>query len=160
MMRRAAARTSRAVGALVALVCAAALAGCSGDEPQASSTAPLEVTVGESFTWNDFTVEDGWELTTVERSIGMEDAVVTPRIHGSIVNNSEEERAPLFQLVLSQEGEPQATLNCSAMKLAQEQSAAFECPGLGSIMPAAYDAVTVRELRRDTGESGSGQSGT
>ena len=151
----------RGRAALLAVVCALALGGCSGgnDEPDPSSTEPVEVTVGEAFTWNDFTVEDGWEITGVERSVDME-TVTTPEVSGTIVNNAAEERAAIFQLVFSVEGDSVATVNCSAPKMAEDQSMEFLCPGVNTTMPEDYDTVTVMEYVRDTGEPESDESGT
>ena len=154
------ARRHGAAGAALALACALTLAGCGGDEADPSSTDPLRVTVGEEFTWNDFTVEEGWEINTVERTMGLEDPVQSPEITGSLVNNSEEERSALFKVVLSLDGDEKTSVNCSTQKLVQDQSGALLCPGLGAVMPEDYDAVTVMEISRDTGESGSDESGT
>ena len=157
MSRLLGARSLRAAaaGAAACLV----LAGCSDDGAGGSSTDPVEVEVGKEFTWNDFTVEDGWELTTIKRTMGV-DEFDSPTATGSIVNNSEEARAPIFEMVLSLEGDEKATLTCSSMKLVEDQSGAFECPGLGAVMPKDYDSITVRELVRDGGsddaESGAG----
>jgi hypothetical protein len=142
------ARSARAAlaGAAVCLL----LAGCGDDAADGSTTDPVEVEVGKEFTWNDFTVEDGWELTTVKRTMGV-DEFESPTVTGSIVNNSEEERAPVFQMVLSLDGDEKAAMTCSSMKLAQDQSGAFECPGLGAVMPKDYDTVTVRAYVRDGG---------
>ena len=52
-------------GGLVALACLGALSACSDDVN--TSTDPVEVEVGEAFTWNGFAVDDGWEVTGVER---------------------------------------------------------------------------------------------
>ena len=160
MTRGRASRGPRLAGAALALAGALAVAGCSNDEPTASSTAPLEVTEGEGFTWNDFTVEEGWEIASVERQMGIGDPVQSPEIKGSIVNNAEEERSALFQVVMSLEGEERATISCSTQKLVQDQSGALLCPGFGAIMPEDYDALTVMEIRRDTGESDSNESRT
>lgn len=147
-------RSVRAV--LVGVVACLALAGCSDDADGGSSTDPIEVEVGKEFTWNDFTVEDGWEITPVKRTMGVED-IDSLTVKGSIVNNAAEERAPIFEMVLSLDGDEKAALTCSSMKLVQDQSGAFECPGLGAVMPKDYDTVTVREYVRD---GGSGQPGS
>ena len=111
----------RAAVAGVATAVLAALAGCGGggDERDPSSAEPLEVTVGEEFTWNDFTVEDGWTITGIERSVDLE-TVTTPEVSGSIVNNAAEERAAIFQMVFTREGDPLATVNCSAGKMIED----------------------------------------
>lgn len=135
----------------MALACLGALAAC-GDDVNAG-TEPVEVEVGKAFSWNGFTVEDGWELTGVERSIDMEN-VTTPDVRGTITNTSEEERAALFEMVFSADGQPLATLNCSAAGMEADQSQQFICPGLSSTMPEGYDAVVVQEFSRDTTTSG------
>jgi hypothetical protein len=150
-------RTAAAVLALVAL---SGLAGCGGeDERDPSSKAPLEVSVGDAFTWNDFTIEDGWTVKGVERSVDLE-TVTTPEVSGTLVNNSSEERAAIFQLVFSVEGDPEATVNCSAPTMVEDQSMQFLCPGVNTTMPEDYDTVTVMEFVRDTGGSDSDESGT
>ena len=148
---------TRVTGPLVVL--AVALAGCSSDDAEPGGTEPMEVTVGEEFTWNDFTVDDGWKIEGIERSVDMEE-VVTPQVSGTITNNAAEERAAIFQLVFSVEGDPVAAVNCSAAKMVEDQSMQFLCPGVNTTMPADYDTVTVQEFVRDTGGSDSDESGT
>ena len=46
-------------GAVAALLCLTALAACSDDT--STSTDPVEVEVGEAFTWNNYAVDEGWE---------------------------------------------------------------------------------------------------
>ncbi len=134
-------------GALVALACLGALSACSDDVN--TSTDPVEVEVGEAFTWNGFAVDDGWELTGVERSAGAEE-VTTPEVKGTITNTSDEERAAIFEMVFSADREPLATINCTAASMTSEQSQQFLCPGLSAVMPQDYDAVVVQEFSRDT----------
>ena len=134
-------------GALVAFACLGALSACSDDVN--TSADPVEVEVGEAFTWNGFTVDEGWELSGVERSAGAEE-VTTPEVKGTITNTSEEERAAIFELVFSADGEPLATISCTAASMTSEQSQQFLCPGLGAVMPESYDAVVVQEFSRDT----------
>lgn len=145
----------RLAAALTAALLGVALAGCNGDGDGGSSDEPVEVTVGEEFTWNDFTVEEGWEVTPVERDAGI-DKITSPRVTGSVVNESPEERVVLFEMVFSADGDPLARVNCSAMELAEGQSASFECPGFGQVMPTDYDTVTVQKLVRDSQESSDG----
>ena len=54
-------------------------------------------------------------------------------------------------MVFSTDGEPVATVNCSAAKMATDQSMRFVCPGLSATMPEDYDAVVVQEFTRDSG---------
>jgi hypothetical protein len=134
-------------GALVVLACLGALTAC-GDDVN-TSTDPVEVEVGKAFEWNGFTVDDGWELNPVKRSAGM-DEVTTPEVKGTITNTADEVRAAIFEMVFSADGEPLATLNCSAGKMETDQSMQFVCPGLSATMPEDYDAVVVQEFSRDT----------
>lgn len=141
----------RGVAVILAVLCLGTLASCSDDDASAASgTDPVEVEVGKSFVWNDFAVEEGWKVIGIDRAVDMEE-VTTPEVSGTIVNRSDEERAAIFQMVFSTEGEPVATVNCSAATMAADQSMRFICPGLSATMPEGYDAVVVREFARDTG---------
>ncbi len=141
-------RAARALGALACLgLLTGALSAC-GDDLN-TDTAPVEVELGEAFSWNSFAVEEGWELNPVERSAGA-DEVTTPEVKGTITNRSEEERAALFEMVFSSDGSPVATLSCSAATMLEDQSQQFVCPGLSATMPEDYDAVVVQEFSRDT----------
>jgi hypothetical protein len=132
--------------ALVALVCLGSLTACGGDDLN-TSTDPVEVEVGKAFEWNSFAVESGWELNPVKRSAGV-DEVTTPEVKGTITNESDEERAAIFSMVFSSDGEAVATLSCSAAKMKTGQSQQFLCPGLSATMPEDYDAVVVEEFTR------------
>ena len=142
---------TRAARALAALTCTGLLAGLLGacGDDLNTDTAPVEVELGEAFSWNSFAVEEGWELNPVERSAGAEE-VTTPEVKGTITNRSEEERAAIFEMVFSSDGSPVATLNCSAATMVEDQSQQFMCPGLSATMPEDYDAVVVQEFSRDT----------
>lgn len=141
----------RLASALVALVCLGALGGCGGGDVTTSSE-PVEVEVGKAFSWNGFAVEDGWELRGVERSAGA-DEVTTPEVTGTITNKTSEERAAIFEMVFSADGEPVARLNCTAATMVEDQSQELVCPGLSATMPEDYDAVVVQEFTRDTTSS-------
>jgi hypothetical protein len=142
-------RTSRLTTTLVALACLGALGACGDDDAASTSTDPVEVEVGEAFTWNGFAVEDGWELKAIERSVSMEE-VVTPEVTGTVKNTSDEERPALFEMVFSADGAEVATVNCSARTMLPDQSQRFVCPGLSATMPEDYDAVVVQEYGRET----------
>ena len=144
---------SRLVRALVALACLGSLAAC-GDDGVTTSTEPVEVEVGKAFEWNGFRVDDGWEINPIQRSVNMEE-VTTPEVKGTITNTAAEERAAIFEMVFSNDGEPVATLNCTASKMVTDQSREFLCPGLSATMPEDYDAVVVQEFVRDTGSTSS-----
>ena len=139
---------ARACAALAGLGLLTGLLGACGDDVNAD-TAPVEVEVGEEFSWNSFAVEEGWELNPIERSAGA-DEVTTPEVKGTITNRSGEERAALFEMVFSSDGSPVATLSCSAATMLEDQSQQFVCPGLSATMPEDYDAVVVQEFSRDT----------
>ncbi len=139
----------RLVAAAVVLLCAPAFAACSDS---GSGTDPVEVEVGEAFTWNDYAVEDGWAINGVDRTVDMEQ-VTTPEVSGIIVNKAEETRTALFQLVFSIDGDSIATVNCSAPEMIKDQSMKFVCPGINTVMPDNYDAVVVQEYAADDGGS-------
>jgi hypothetical protein len=139
--------TARLRGAVLTLACVAALAGCGGDGDVNTGTDPVEVEVGSTFSWNSFVVEDGWEVNAIERSTGAEE-VTTPEVRGTIKNVLDEDRAAIFQMVFSTDGDPVATVNCSAASMVEDQSQEFICPGLNATMPEDYDAVVVQELTR------------
>jgi hypothetical protein len=143
-------RRTRLAGALVVLACLGSLAAC-GDDVD-TSTDPVEVEVGKAFTWGGFAVDDGWTLKGVERSVNAE-SVTTPQVKGTITNKVDEPRAAIFEMVFSADGDPVATVNCSAGRMELDQSMPFECPGLSATMPKDYDAVVVQELRRDSTSS-------
>ncbi len=105
---------ARLRGAVAAVACLGVLGAC-GDQVN-TSTDPVEVEVGEAFEWNGFAVDDGWELNGIERSVNMQE-VTTPEVKGTITNASDEERAAIFELVFSADGEPLATVNCSAARM-------------------------------------------
>ncbi len=140
-------RVRDALVALASLACLGMLGACGGDDT--ISTDPVEVEVGKAFSWNGFTVDDGWEVNGVKRSAGAEE-VTTPEVKGTITNTSDEERAAIFELVFSADGEPLATVNCSAASMVTDQSQQFLCPGLSAVMPQDYEAVVVQEFNRDS----------
>ena len=136
---------TRMLRALVALACLGALSAC-GDDVN-TSKEPVEVEVGKAFEWNAFSVDEGWKLGGVQRSVDMEE-VTTPEVKGTITNEADETRAAIFEMVFSADGEPVATLSCSAGKMTTDQSMEFICPGLSATMPEDYDAVVVQEFSR------------
>lgn len=141
----------RLATAFVALACLGALSAC-GDDDDTTSTDPVEVEVGKTFSWNGFTVDDGWELNGIQRAAGA-DEVMTPEVKGTITNTSSEKRAAIFEMIFSTDGQPVARLNCTAGKMAEDQSQEFVCPGLSATMPEDYDAVVVQEFTRDATSS-------
>ena len=139
--------TARLRGAALVLACAATLAGCGGGDDVTTSKDPVEVEVGKTFSWNGFVVEDGWQINGIKRSAGT-DEVTTPEVKGTIKNTLAEERAAIFRMVFSADGDEVATVNCSAAKMVEGQSQELLCPGLNTTMPEDYDAVVVEEFTR------------
>ena len=149
----------RLTRALLALTCLGALAAC-GDDVN-TSTDPVEVEVGEAFEWNGFTVDDGWEINGIDRAVNMEE-VTTPEVKGTITNTLEEERTAIFEMVFSADGEPVATLSCSAASnlagqdidggrlrsAARHLSSGLSSDPQQSELHRNYDAVVVQELVR------------
>ena len=143
----------RLAGAVVALAAMASLAACGEDFPVEKGTAPLEVEVGQEFSWDGYHVESGWTIEGIQRSVDMEQ-VTTPEVTGTIINESEEERTALFQIVFSADGNALSTVNCSAAKMTEDQSMQFVCPGINTTMPKDYDTVVVQAFpARDSSSS-------
>lgn len=140
-------------GAVVTFALAGGLTACGGGDDVVTSTDPVEVEVGKAFSWGDYSIDDGWTLEAIKRSAGGEE-VTTPEVKGTITNHADEERSALFEIVFSKDGSPLATVNCSAPKMAKDQSQQFECPGLSAIYPTGYDAVVAQEFRRDDTSAG------
>lgn len=140
--------------ALAALVCLGSLSACGGGDDVNDGTDPVEVEVGKAFSWNGFTVDAGWTLEGVQRSVNGNE-VTTPNVKGSITNTLDDERAAIFEMVFSADSEPVATISCSAATMVKDQSQQFECPGLSATMPDDYDAIVVQEYVRDDGSSSS-----
>ena len=138
--------------AALVLACVASLAACGGGDDADTSTDPVEVEVGTSFSWNGYVVDDGWKITPIKRSAGAEE-ITTPEVSGTITNTIDESRTALFELVFSDGGDPVATVNCSAGEMASDESQPFLCTGLNAAMPENYDAIVVQEFTRDTSSS-------
>ena len=155
-------RTVVARVAVLGATAVLALAGCtdeggsgdgeSGDgdtggdrKPSSSTTDPLEVSVGEAFTWNDFVVADGWTLEKGSMARA-EDQGTMPLMEGEVTNEGDETRFVLMQFNFIQGDTVIATVPCTTEKLAPDASAPLDCSGLSSSYPEAYDTVTVSEI--------------
>jgi hypothetical protein len=123
--------------------------GCGDDEPKADDpTAKVEVQLGKEFTWNDFTVSDGWTLDSSSTMIEMKESE-QPTITGEVTNDGEKARFAIFELVFVGNGDLQATMICrSDDELAPGKSGTLQCPGLGQVMPAGYDLIQAQEFTR------------
>ena len=131
------------------------LTGCSdsdssdtgdGADQSADATAGVEVEVGKEFTWNGFTVADGWKLGASEQSINMED-VQRPFITGQVTNDAEEPRFALFEFAFVADGALQSTIRCTSDKIPSGKTVDLACPGFEKV-PSANDLIQVREITR------------
>jgi hypothetical protein len=137
-------------GALAALLLLLAV-GCS-DDPSADATpddptAKVEVELGEEFTWNDFTVSEGWRLETTTQMIEMEEQD-QPFITGEVTNNADEARFAVFEFVFAGDRELQATIHCTSEEIPAGKAGPLDCPGFGQVVPRGYDLIQVQEITR------------
>jgi hypothetical protein len=141
-------RDSRLSAAVVlALLPVLALGACSKDEP-ADPEAPLTVEVGEEFSWNDFTVPSGWEYDTITEQVALEEQT-HPLVRARVVNDADEARSALFELVFVGQGDALATIKCnSTEELAPGAEGNLFCPGFGQPVPEGYDSVVVQPVTR------------
>ncbi|WP_133241255.1 hypothetical protein [Nocardioides gansuensis] len=122
------------------------LAACSEDEP-ADPTAPVEVELGKEFTWNDFTVADGWSLETMNPSAGVE-SVEMPVIAAEATNGADEPRFVLFEVVFAKEGNRLATIHCTSVSIEPGATEPLDCTGFGQEVPQGQDTIVVQEITR------------
>ena len=137
--------------ALAALLLLLAV-GCSDDDSAKDKTddptAKVQVELGKKFTWNDFTVSQGWALETTTQMIEMEEQD-QPFITGEVTNNADEARFAVFEFVFAGDGKLQATIHCtSELKLAPGKSSPMDCPGFGQVVPRGYDLIQVQPVTR------------
>lgn len=129
------------------------LMGCSDDQQTSAAsspegdTDPVEVEVGEAFTWNGFAVDDGWELAQADMLRGEEQGTM-PVLTGTVTNEGESARFVLMQVTFARGDAPVATVPCTSEKLDPGAATEVECRGMGSSYPEEYDTVTVAEIRR------------
>lgn len=143
-----------ALRAALAVLLLLLVVGCSdssdddgGNDGQAEdSSAKIKVEVGKEFTWNDFTVAQGWELTSRTESISMEDVELTG-ITGEVTNDADEPRFAVFEFVFVTDDTLQATVRCTSEEVAPDDSQPLECPGFEDV-PTDYDLVQVQEITR------------
>lgn len=136
-------RTTTLAAALLALP---SLAACSGDEP-ADPTAPVEVEMGEEFTWNDFTVSGGWSLETSNPSAGVE-SVEIPVLAAEATNGGDESRFALFEVVFAKGGTALATIHCTSVSIEPGATEPLDCTGFGQQVPQGHDTIVVQEITR------------
>lgn len=137
-------------GALAALLLLLAV-GCSdadsSDTTAEDPTEKVEVEVGEEFTWNDFTVADGWELTQRTETISMEEVDLTG-IAGEVTNDAGEARFAVFEFIFVTDDKLQATIRCTSDEVPAGESRPMECPGFGGAVPPDYDLIQVQQITR------------
>lgn len=147
-MRSTTPRGGRALAAaLLVLAPVLALGACGGDEP-ADPEAPVTVEVGKEFSWNGFTVPSGWEYDTITEQVALEEQT-HPLVRAKVVNDGDEARSALFELVFVSDGDVLATINCtSTEELDPDQEGDLFCPGYGQPVPDGYDKVVVQPVTR------------
>lgn len=141
-------------GAPLLLVGALLLSGCSGDDAAGGASdadagpGHVEVTLGEEFTFDDFTVPAGWEYDTLVEPVAMQDQE-HPLVRARVVNEGDEERSALFEFVFGREGRVLATIRCSSTAPLQPGATGdLLCPGLGQPVPKDYDQIVVQQITR------------
>ena len=138
-------------GTLAALLLLLA-AGCADDSSATDQpddpTAKVQVELGQEFTWNGFTVSEGWALETTTQMIELEEQD-QPFITGEVTNDGDESRFALFEFVFVGDGELQATIHCtSELELAPGKASPMDCPGFGQVVPQGYDLIQVQPVTR------------
>jgi hypothetical protein len=134
---------------VLSLVGTGGLAACGGDEGAdgSSGSGNDDIQVGEEFTYDGFTVAEGWKLDKVERDVAME-AVQMAEVSGEVTNEGDETRAPIFELVFALEGKEVTSLTCSARRLAPDETTDLLCPGLRSVYPEDFDTIVPQPFTR------------
>ncbi len=133
-------------GVLVALLVLLVVA-CAGEDAAQDPTAVQKVELGQEFTWNGFTIADGWQLDSEETMIAMEQSI-QPVITGEVTNKDTVARFAVFEFVFVAGGQAQATIHCTSDKLVTDESGPLSCPGFGQVMPKGYDTIQVGEITR------------
>lgn len=146
-MRSPVTRRARTRIAALLLAPVLALGACSEDEP-VDPEAPVDVEVGEEFSWNGFTVPAGWEYDTITEQVALEQQT-HPLVRARVVNDGDEARSALFEFVFVAEGDALATVRCnSTEELDPEQEGDLFCPGYGEPVPEGYDTIVVQPVTR------------
>ena len=146
-MRSPVTRRARTRIAALLLAPVLALGACSEDEP-VDPEAPVDVEVGEEFSWNGFTVPAGWEYDTVTEPVALEEQT-HPLVRAKVINEGDEARSALLEFVFVAEGDALATVRCnSTEELAPDEEGDLFCPGFGEPVPEGYDQVVVQPVTR------------
>ena len=136
-----------AVAALLLVFAVGCSDGGSGKDSGDDPTAKTKVELGEEFTFNDFTVSDGWALETTTAMIEMEESD-QPFITGEVTNDADEPRFAVFEFVFVGDGDLQATIRCTSEEIPAGKAGPMECPGFGQVMPEGYDLIQVQPISR------------
>ncbi len=131
-------------GLLAALLTLLAV-GCSEEKP-VDPKAAVEVELGKAFTWNEFTVADGWTVEASEQNVDLQ-AVDRPYIVGEVTNEADEPRFSVFEFIFVADGKLQSTIRCTSEKIPAGETTGLGCPGFQD-MPTGYDLIQVREITR------------
>jgi hypothetical protein len=133
------------------LAATAALAvGCSGsdDSGEAEDGTVTINEAGESFTYRDLTVAEGWQIRPIERSAGIGETTTSPEISGEVTNEGDEAAYALFEMVFADGSEPVSTVKCSSSEIPPGETTELLCPGLGQPVPEGYDQIVVQDITR------------
>lgn len=135
---------------LVLVASAALSAGCTGsDDSGESEDGTVRISeAGESFTFRDLTVAEGWDIRPIERSVGIGETTTSPEISGEVTNDGDEPAYALFEMVFADGSEPVSTVKCSTAEIPPGETAELLCPGLGQPIPEGYDQIVIQEITR------------
>jgi hypothetical protein len=137
------------VRGLVAALLLLLAVGCSddsGDETPTDPTAAVKVELGKAFTWNDFSVADGWKIESSKETINMEE-VDRPFLSGKVTNEADEARFAVFEFVFVADGKLQSTIRCTSLEIPTGETTDLGCPGFQN-PPSGYDLIQVQEITR------------
>jgi hypothetical protein len=151
MRRRQHRRQHRRLLPPLVLAATATLAvGCAGsdDSGEAEDGTVRISEVGESFTFRDLTVAEGWDIRPIERTVGIGETTTSPEIRGEVTNEGDEPAFALFEMVFAAGSEPVSTVKCSSSEIPPGESVELLCPGLGQPVPEGYDQIVIQEITR------------
>lgn len=134
-------RIAPALAALLVLLAA----GCSDDPATDDPDVSVKVEEGKQFTWNSFTVADGWKIETKDAMVAMQE-LKEPSVVGSVTNDADETRFAVFRFVFVDDGEALATVQCTSDEIKPDDSVDMICRGLGQELPESYESIQVSAI--------------
>jgi len=140
-MRRILARALAPLAAALLL-----LSGCTGVGDEGNET-PVVVHEGEEFSFNGWTVADGWTIVSTEAAIDGQ-AYQQPDLHLTVTNDGDDARPTLFTVYFAENDTLLASINCSSETLDPGESADLVCTGVGEEFPEGYNKIQVERLTR------------